>query len=138
VTPSTLTPAAGLLEGERQKLAAHHLLEEARESHLLRARRALLHRLLEAGSATVDAVRAAVALPLTLNPKLFGAVPGPLAEAGIIAPGGFARSCRPETHARPVTRWLLADRAAAVAWLSANPEPPAEGVGNPSQRDLFG
>ena len=84
----------------------------------------LLARLLAVGAATADDVRDAVELPDTLNPKLFGAVPGPLAEAGIIRAAGFVRTRRPEGHARPVLTWELIDAAAARFWLGAHPDLP--------------
>src|SRR5262245_9514763 len=121
---STFTPEAGRLEGEQRKLAAHRLLEARREVFVRRGRRALLLQLLDTGSATADAVRAAVQLPPGLNPKLFGAVPGPLAVAGLIRATGFSRTARPEGHARPVTIWVLTDRLAALDWLAANPDLP--------------
>ena len=37
---------------------------------------------------------------------------------------GFAKSRRPDAHARPVQVWRLVDRAAALAWLDAHPDRP--------------
>jgi hypothetical protein len=87
-----------------------------------RGRRALLLRLLAAGVATADDVRAAVELPPGVNPKLFGAVPRPLAEAGIIRPAGYTTTDRPPGHGHTIRRWALADRVAALAWLAAHPD----------------
>jgi hypothetical protein len=109
-------------EGESLKRHALDRLEACRGAHIRRGCRALLAALLRHGSATIDDARAAVPLPPTLNPKLFGAVPGPLVEAGIIATAGFVPSQRRQAHARPVRRWLLADRAGALAWLAAHPD----------------
>ncbi len=131
------SPAAGRLEGERRKLGALALLEARRRVYVRRGRRALLLRLLAAGSATADDVRAAVNLPPGLNPTCFGAVSGPLATAGIIQAAGYVPTARKEGHARPVLRWRLADRAAALAWLSNHPELPDADDGEPTQRDLF-
>jgi hypothetical protein len=122
MTTSTLAPAADLAEGEQRKLSALALLEARREVYIRRGRRALLLRLLDAGTATADDVRAAVELPLGINPKLFGAIPGPLAAAGIIAAAGYIPTTRKEGHARPVLRWRLADQAGALDWLAANPD----------------
>src|SRR5262249_44911802 len=116
------SPAAGRLEGERLKLAAHTLLEARREVYVRRGRRALLLQLLDAGTATADDVRAVVELPPGLNPKLFGAVPRPLAKAGMIRAVGHVPTSRKEGHGRPVMRWQLADRDAALAWLGVNPD----------------
>jgi hypothetical protein len=132
------SPAAGLLEGERRKLSAHALLQAHRRVYVRRGRRALLLRLLDAGTATADDVRAAVELPPALNPTCFGSVPGRLAEAGIIRPAGFVRTKRPEGHARPVQLWQLADRAAALAWLAAHPDLPDPSEDEPEQLSRFG
>lgn len=119
------------LDGEARKWAAHHLLACTRERVVRRARRALLMHLLAHGTATADDVRAVVELPPGLNPKAFGAVPGPLAEAGIIRAAGFAKTARATGRARPVTVWRLADAAAATVWLLANPELPDADLNDP-------
>src|SRR5262245_30239321 len=115
----TLTPSAA---GEARRDAALALLRQRRAALVRRGQRALLRQLLTVGSATADDVRAAVELPLDIDPRCMGAVPGELADAGIIAPGGYVRTARPVGHARPVLRWQLADRAAALAWLAAHPD----------------
>jgi hypothetical protein len=115
-------------EGERRKRAALDR-HAARHGRLVRAgQRALLARLLAVGTATADAVRDSVCLPPGVSPRAFGAVPGPLARAGLIAAVGFARTARPTAHARPVTVWRLADRAGALAWLRDHPaaDPPPD------------
>ena len=91
---SSLTRRPGRLEGECRKLEALALLEARRRVYVRRGRRALLARLLAMGTATADDVRTAVELPQGVNPKLFGAVPGPLAETGIIKPAAIPQ--RPE------------------------------------------
>ncbi|MFO0800574.1 MAG: hypothetical protein U0804_24155 [Gemmataceae bacterium] len=101
--------------------AAHRLLEQTRGRLILAARRALLTRLLSHPTATIDDVRVVVVVPRGFDPKLFGPVARPLALAGIIRPTGYARTSRAVGHARPVTVWELANRAAAVAWLNDNP-----------------
>jgi hypothetical protein len=121
------SPAAGRLEGERWKGAAHALLEARREVYIRRGRRALLSQLLRAGTATIDDVRDAVPLSADIGPKLlagFDEEHNPLAEAGSIEAGDYVRSRRPEAHARPGTRWLLTDRTAALGWLAHNPNLP--------------
>jgi hypothetical protein len=131
--------ATDRLEGERRKCRALAILEARRRVYIRRGRRALLTRLLAAGEATADDVRAAVELPPAINPKCLGSVPGQLAEAGIIRAAGFVRTTRPAGHARPVLLWQLADRAAALAWLAAHPDlpdlEPAEG--DPQQPTLW-
>lgn len=115
---------ATITDGQTRKLDAHALLEARREVYVLRGRRALLAALLDRGEATADDVRAAVELPDKINPVCLGAVPGPLALAGIIERVGFAETRRPDAHARPVSVWRLADRDAALVWLAAHPDRP--------------
>jgi hypothetical protein len=115
----------GQAEGEARKAGALDLLADRRQAIIRRAQRALLTVLLEAGSATADDVRKLVELPPGIGPRCFGAVPIPLARAGIIRADGYAKTCRPTAHARPLTVWLLADRAAALRWLADHPDRPA-------------
>jgi hypothetical protein len=132
----------GAIEGERRKLDAFAVLTANRETVIRRAQRALLTVLLETGSATADDVRELVELPLGIGPKCFGAVPGPLARAQIIRADGFAKTCRPIGHARPVTVWALADRSKALRWLADHPDAPtplekSEGIADRWQTVLF-
>lgn len=110
------------LEGERRKLSAHAVMEARRESVLIHGRRALLRALLMTGTATADDVRLAVTLAEGIDPVCLGAVPGLLARAGVIRRAGFTNTRRAAGHARPVTVWELADRAAAERWLIDHPE----------------
>ena len=71
-------------------------------------------------------------LPQGVNPKLFGAVPGPLAETGIIKPAGYTPTTRKEGHARPVMLWQLSDRATALDWLEATSRLAGPGAGRPA------
>jgi hypothetical protein len=111
-------------DGERRKLAAFAHLAARREALIDRARRALLSVLIERAEATADDVRELIPLPPGINAKVFGAVPSVLAETGIIVADGFAKSTRPEAHARPVQRWRLADRDGAKQWLRTHPDLP--------------
>jgi hypothetical protein len=122
-------------DGAARKRAALDLLAVRRRVLVRHGRRALLVRLLDAGTATADDVRDAVQLPPGVRPVLMGAVPGPLAEAGIIMGAGYATTRRAEAHARPVTVWTLADRAAALAWLDAHPDLPDDDT--PRQCGLY-
>jgi hypothetical protein len=117
-------------DGESLKRQAQAILEAHRELLILRARRALLLHLLTHGTGTIDHVRAVVPAPASINPKAFGAVPGPLAVARIIRPTGFTKTTRHLGHARPVIVWELVDYAAAERWLRNHPEPEGEGVSN--------
>lgn len=123
MSDSPIDRKAGRDDGERRKDAAHGLLEARRELYVRRGRRALLDAVLNNGSATMDDVRDVVSLPGSLDPKLFGAVPGPLARDRIIRAAGFERTCRPTAHARPLTRWELLDRHRAERWLLDHPDP---------------
>jgi hypothetical protein len=123
----TLDPrSARQVEGERRKEAAHARLEARRDVYLRRARRAFLTRLLSVGTATADDVVEMIGPAIDgIDPRWRGAVPKPLALAGITRDTGqTAKSARPEAHARNVTVWELADRAAALAWLAHNPDLP--------------
>ncbi len=111
-------------EGERRKTDAHTLLEARRQVFVNRGRRALLKSLLLIDTATADDVRLAVDLPPDIDPKCFGAVPGPLARARIIRRVGYERTGRATGHARILTVWELADRTAAIHWLIAHPDVP--------------
>jgi len=130
---------AGRVEGESRKAAALAYLAQKRAVYIRQAQRALLLALLERGNATADDIRAKVKLPAGLNPKLFGAAPGPLARKGIIEPAGFRNTHRPEAHARTLRVWRLADRAKAEEWLANHPEPPrrASGVPTASRQGLL-
>ncbi|MFH1417079.1 MAG: hypothetical protein ABII12_02170 [Planctomycetota bacterium] len=118
-------PLSRAADGERRKLSPHALLAAQRATYLLRGRRALLRRLLVVGTATADDVRDVVELPDGINPVMLGAVPAPLARAGIVESVGFVESRRPDAHARPLTLWRLANPVAALDWLDANPDRPA-------------
>ena len=126
----------GRSEGRRRKKEALDALESCRQVILLKGRRALLRRLLASQTATADDVREVVDLPEGIDPRVFGDVPGALARLGIIRPTrGFVRSVRPARHASWLRVWELADRAAAIAWLTTHPEAPAPGPGG--QLPLF-
>ncbi len=126
--------------GEALKANALALLTERREAVIRRAQRTLLTALLECGLATADHVRAHVELPPGIAPRCFGTAPSPLAHTALFAPTATPRQGGTEAHARPVTVWRLADRAAAVRWLADNPDlPDAADVdqGDAVQRVLF-
>ena len=93
-----------------------------RRPYLLRGRRALLEYLLFTGKGTIDDVRDRVELPWIVDPKLFGAVPGELAKAGIIRRVGYAPTCRPVARGRPITVWGIGDAQAAARWLRDHPD----------------
>lgn len=111
-------------DGTEGRDAAIELLEQRRQVYVNRGRRALLLRALTGETANADDVRAAVEVPESIDPVCLGAVPGSLARAGIIRRAGFAPTSRPDARARPVSIWALADRAAALRWLTDNPDIP--------------
>jgi hypothetical protein len=113
--------AAGLAAGEARKQEGLAMLRDRRAIYVRRGQRALLACLLRRGTATADDVRDVVTLPEGIDPRLFGSVPGTLAQAGIIESVGFQKTSRAAGHARPVTIWRLLDREKALAWLAANP-----------------
>jgi hypothetical protein len=116
---------AGQIEGERRKDAAHSRLEALRDVYIRRARRALLLRLLDVGTATADDVAERVGpTDPSIDRRWLGAVPGPLASARIIRRADYAKSTRPIRHASVIAVWQVADRAAALAWLARNPDLP--------------
>lgn len=118
ITTNTTAQVSSNQEGQDRKDAAFLLLEAKRSQIIREARKVLLERLLQHGTATIDDVRNAITLPDGINPKCFGAVPGTFARANIIRSVGFVQTSRPKAHARPVTVWELADAAKAERWLA--------------------
>lgn len=115
----------GQEEGVSRKDAAHSRLEAHRDVLIRRARRALLLRLLEAGTATADDVAERIGpTNASVDRRWLGTVPAPLAIARIIRRVGYTKSARPIRHASVIAVWELADRAAALAWLARNPDLP--------------
>ena len=114
----------GRVMGEARKLDALALLADRRDLIVLRGRRAPLAAMLAVGQATADDVQDALDMPDGIDPVCLGAVPGALARAGIIRRVGYAPTCRPGAHARPVSVWTLTDRAAAERWLRDHPDRP--------------
>ena len=113
----------GRTEGERRKSEQLDNLEAHREIFVNRGRRALLEKCLRDGIATADDVRA-VELPEGMDPRCFGAVPGPLARAGIIRRADFGKSHRRERNASFISIWELCDAEAARDWLRRHPDIP--------------
>jgi hypothetical protein len=124
---------AGRVEGERRRDAALALLAERRAAVVRAGQRALLLRLLDAGTATTDDVRAAV----ESRPALLRCRADPAGRRGHRRARRLHADEPPEAHARPVVVLALTDRAAAMAWLDANPEMPEREPAAPIHRDLF-
>lgn len=109
--------------GEKLKQQAFQFVEANRELFVLKARRCLLTEGLKLGRVTIDEVRAIVPLPAGVNPKTFGCVPTPLANAGIIGFAGYGKTARKVAHARRNVIWEMKDPAAAKRWLHSHPDP---------------
>ncbi|MCX7420594.1 MAG: hypothetical protein NT013_13790 [Planctomycetia bacterium] len=110
-------------DGARPKQQALPFSESCREKLVLKARRGLLIHALEFATVTADDVRELVPLPPGINPTIFGSVPGPLANAGIILFHGYVKTTRKMAHARRNVNWFLNDRDAAKRWLITHPDP---------------
>lgn len=123
---SQVATGDNLGDGERLKAEAHRLLREHRRQLIHAGEQALLKKILQEGSATLDDVRAEVACPPGIDPRVFGAVPGPLAKCGAIRALGFSKTRRAIAHARMLVRWGLGDLSQALATL-ADTDPPAVG-----------
>ena len=128
-------------ESNSRKMSAFAALEARRDMLILQARRAFLRvLLLGAKIVTADDIRTDLDLPDETDARYLGAVPGPLARAGIIRRTGYRNSTRPEAHARPIATWELADREAALRWLANHPDPNeirTEPAGDAEQGLLF-
>ena len=121
--------------GRAHRDAALAEILATRRQYVQAGQRAILRAMLNSadGTATIDHVRRVVRLPEGLQTRLFGAVPHGLARARIIQAAAYVATSRPEAHAGPRILWRLADRPAAIAWLTAHPDPtPA-----PIPADLF-
>lgn len=97
--------------------------ERHRADILLAARRAMLEHLLQHGQCTADDVQELCPPPDWIDPVVYGAVPSPLARAGIIRRVGYVPSRRPSAHSRPVSVWRLVDAESAARWLREHPLP---------------
>ena len=131
MSPPNKDRQGGQWEGECRRDSAFSLLEAWREVYIRRARRALLLRLLEAGTATADDVaEISGPAPKGIDGRFLGTVPGPLARAKIIRRTGFVASSRPSRHGSILSVWQLADRAGAIVWLARNPDLPEPDPGD--------
>jgi len=108
----------------RQRVAL--LLAEIRRQALVRkVQRALLRRLLDAYSATLDEAADLAGLTPDVGQRWRAAAPLMLVRAGLIRSVGYVRSVRPRRHSSPVTLWTLGDREAAESWLAEHVDFPA-------------
>jgi hypothetical protein len=121
---TTLSPVAGLAEGERRRDAALQLLRGRRAVLLRRVQRVDQALLLDDAPSTTDPIRDLVPIPVEIDPHLVGAAVRGLAELQLIRWAGLSRSSRPEAHGRDLPVWGIADLDAALAWLHAHPDLP--------------
>ncbi len=90
----------GGAEGERRRDKALAILR-ARRSALIRELQAAALRVgLDRGEVCADDVRALVAIPPDMSPKVVGAAFRELADAAYLRRAGFRNSNRPAAHAR--------------------------------------
>lgn len=115
-------------DGKALRDAALNLLRVRRADLIRECTSAALRVALDRGEVCADDVRAVVPIPADISPKLVGCVFRDLADAGILRRAGFQNSTRPAAHARPLSRWRLADADAALARLAAHPTTPAAPV----------
>lgn len=107
-----------LIEGERRRDAALVKLRGKNPNLFDRLTAAALAVAIRTGAVVADDLRAAVPIPAGASPKVVGSVFGNLATAGLLTAAGDVKTARPKAHARPVTRWRLADATAAAAKLA--------------------
>lgn len=119
----TQSPYNGV-DGEAQRDRALNLLRVRRSALIRECSRAALRVVLDQGEVTADDIRPFVEIPKDIKPVFVGTVFRDLADAQLIRFIGVRNSKRPEAHARSLKVWQLADRAAAEAWLIANPPIP--------------
>jgi hypothetical protein len=127
--PTLFDPPPQARDAQARKLHALATLQAQHGTRVLAAQRAMVRVLLERGECTIEHVRAALRLPDGKPTRWLGAVPGELRRAGIIRRAGFAETTRAVAHARPVSVWELANRAAALLWLREHVGPaPSEAI----------
>jgi len=110
----------GLDEGKRRRDVALARLHEHHADIIRKLQFAAIHVALETGTTCADDVRALVAIPPGMSPKVVGPAFRELAADGLLVRIGSRPSIRPEAHARSIAVWQLADSAAASAFLIAH------------------
>lgn len=101
--PPTDTAGEALRDEALERLRTH------RAELIGECRAAALRVVTQCGEVCADDVRALVAIPADVSPKLVGVVFRDLAKAGVLRRAGFRNSKRPAAHARPLSVWELAD-----------------------------
>ena len=110
--------------GEQLRDEALDILERYRAAYIRLGCRAMVAELLRSPEPiSTDFARAAIGpIHRDIDWKFLGAIPRTLCGAGVMTPAGFTVTKIPESHARPIKLWGLADRVFAEAWLRDNPE----------------
>ncbi len=107
----------GGADGEARRDAALDLLLVHRGPLIRQIQAAAVRTAIEQWEVCADDVRALVPIPDGVNPKVVGAVFASLGRSQILQCIGFKKSTRPEAHARPIGKWRLANRSAAIKFL---------------------
>ena len=105
-------------EGEALRDGALNRLRAHRPELIRQCTAAALRVALDNGEVCADDVRALVPIPAGISPKFVGCVFRDLAVAGILRRDGYQLTKRAIAHARPISRWRLADALKATARLT--------------------
>ncbi len=106
-------------EGEALRDGALNRLRVHRPELIRQFTAAALRVALDSGEVCADDVRALVAIPPDISPKFVGCVFRDLADAGILRREGYQLTKRAIAHARPISRWRLADVFKATTRLAS-------------------
>jgi hypothetical protein len=120
---SSLSPVGA--EGEAGRDEALTRLRVLRSDLIREGTAAALRVAHDGGGVCAHDVRARVAIPAGVSPKLVGVVFRDLADTGILRRAGFRNSTRPAAHARLLSVWQLADADGASARLADLTRPTA-------------
>ncbi len=115
-----VTDCNGLVEGKRRRDEALARLREHRAAIIRKLQYAAIRVALETGKVCADDVRALVAIPPGMSPKVVGPAFRELVADGLLRYDSSRLSKRPAAHARTIKVWRLADSAAASAFLNSH------------------
>jgi hypothetical protein len=103
--------------------AAERKLKPRRQLYVRLCRYALIQRLLQRGTATLDDLLALRNLPVEFHPRVAGSIVGPLVRDGIIRRFDWTLPSLPGAPA--ISVWALTNIEKAKTWLLANPPLPS-------------
>ncbi len=110
-------------EGERARDAAFDLFRQHRPALVRRLQRAFLLHLLDHGPSTSDALRALVAIPPGVDPRVVGYAVRTLSfDYGLTRRVESTKTRRKVAHARDVQVWVAPDAVKVRGWLHAHPD----------------